>query len=148
MPYTKLLVHLDMGIDNQGLLKTASFLAERFHAGAVGICACKAMPLAYGETNVSGDVIEADQDEMLLEAAAAEAEFRAALLPATRNIAWLAKPGAISLCEFVALQAKCADLIVTASGTKELLDPSRRLNIGELVMNAGDRSLLFPGRPL
>ena len=38
--YKTLLVHLEVGHSNPALLRTARDLADRFHAGVVGIAGC------------------------------------------------------------------------------------------------------------
>ncbi len=144
MPYATLMLHLDLGISNSTLLVVTSQLADRFHAGVIGVCACQPLPIAYGETYVSGDVIVADRNEIHLENMAAEAEFRAALSPHARHLNWLTMTGAGSLADYVARQARTADLIITASGTGHALDRSRLLDIGELVIKAGRPVLIVP----
>ena len=57
MTYATLMVHLELGHSNAGLLQVAGDLAERFHAGVIGIAACQPVQIVYGEGYVSGDVI-------------------------------------------------------------------------------------------
>jgi nucleotide-binding universal stress UspA family protein len=144
MPYATLMLHLDLGISNGALLDVTATLAGRFHADVIGICTCHPAPIAYGETYVSGDVIIADRDEIHLEDKTAESEFRAALSTHTKHLEWRTMTGAGSLADYVANQARSADLIITASGTGHTLDRSRLLNIGELVIKAGRPVLIVP----
>lgn len=144
MTYATLMLHLDLGIPNQSLLAITAHLAEHFHASVTGICACQPLPIAYGETYVSGDIVVADRNEIRRESVAAEAEFRAALLSHAKDLSWLTMTGAGSLADYVAIQARAADLIITASGMGHTLDRSRLLDIGELIIKAGRPVLIVP----
>ena len=78
MTYATLMVHLELGHPNAGLLKIVGDLAERFHAGVIGIVACQPMQIFYGDGYIPGEVVEQDRDELATEIRAAEQEFRAA----------------------------------------------------------------------
>jgi hypothetical protein len=43
MRYATLMTHLELGHRNDALLKAASGLAERLHAGVIGVVACQPM---------------------------------------------------------------------------------------------------------
>ena len=45
-----LMVHLELGRPNPGLLQMAGDLAERFHAGVIGIRSSQRMPVLYGDS--------------------------------------------------------------------------------------------------
>jgi nucleotide-binding universal stress UspA family protein len=146
MAYATLMLHLELGIPNHDVLAVAARLAERFHASVTGICACQPLQIAYGETYVSGDIIALDLKETQRETCAAEAEFRAAPFPRLTHLEWMTITDAGSLADCVATQARATDLVITASGTGGALDRSRRLNIGELVLQAGRPVLIVPAR--
>ena len=46
MIYFTLMVHLDLGTSNEGLLRITADLAERFKASVIGIAACQPMQMA------------------------------------------------------------------------------------------------------
>ena len=79
MSYATLMVHMELGRPNTGLLKITAELAERFQAGVVGIAARQPIQMVYGDGYVSGDLYQQDLDEITKELKAAQAEFRAAL---------------------------------------------------------------------
>ena len=50
MTFTTLLVHLELGRANTGLLRVAGDLAQRFHAEVIGIAACQPMRIDFADT--------------------------------------------------------------------------------------------------
>jgi nucleotide-binding universal stress UspA family protein len=121
MTYKTLMVHLDLGRPNAGLLSIVGDLAAKFRASVIGIAACQPLQLAYGDGYVSGDVIEQDQVEIQKEVADAEREYRSAL------------------------QAHAGNLIWRSNVTMEpLSDTSKHMNVSDLVMRVGRPVLIVP----
>ena len=145
MPYTTLMVHLELGRSNAGLLNVASDLAERLHAGVIGIAACQPAPIGYGEEYVlSGDLVQAERDELDRELKVAEAEFRGGLKGKVESVEWRSTITFGALSDYVAQEARSADLILTRLSTQDLLDHTRTVNTGGLVMQAGRPVLVAP----
>ncbi|MBC7669467.1 MAG: universal stress protein [Gemmatimonadaceae bacterium] len=145
MPYTTLMVHLELGRSNAGLLNVASDLAERLHAGVIGIAACQPAPIGYGEEYVlSGDLVQAARDELDRELKVAEAEFRGGLKGKVESVEWRSTITFGALSDYVAKEARSADLILTRLSTPDLLDHTRTVNTGGLVMQAGRPVLVAP----
>jgi len=140
MDYMKLMVHLDLGVSNQALLATAGDLATRFGAAVIGIAACQPIAPIYGDVPVSGELLEADLEEIAREDRIAETSFRAAL--GGHRLEWRRAVTGGSLADYVADQARAADLIITAPHRR--IDPSRRVPVGDLVMRAGRPLLIVP----
>ena len=65
-----LMLHLELGRPNAGLLQVAGALAERLHAGVIGVAACQPMVMAYGEGYVSAELMAQDSREIRAEMAA------------------------------------------------------------------------------
>ena len=144
MTYSTLMVHLDLGGSNEGPLRIAADLAQRFEARVIGIAACQPVLVSYGDGYMSPEVIEQDRDEIEKETEEAEAEFHAALTGTTptrmalgRNLA-----GACGLSGGPGSGGR-PDHYRPGQGQSKL-DPSRRLSIGELVMRAGRPVLVVP----
>jgi nucleotide-binding universal stress UspA family protein len=144
MSYATLLVHLELGRPNTGLLKITADLAERFRAGVIGIAARQPMQLVYGEGYVSGDLYQQDRDEIIRELIAAEAEFRAALQGRVAFVEWRSAQTYVDLADHIANEARCADLVLTGVASGDFFDGSRAVNTGQLVMQAGRPVLLVP----
>jgi nucleotide-binding universal stress UspA family protein len=143
--YATLMVHLELGHPNAGLLKVAGGLAERFHAGVIGIVACQPMQIFYGDGYIPGEVVEQDRDELATEIRAAEQEFRAALASRVGRLEWRSTVTFDPLPEYLAREARSADLMVTGvDRTTSLFDKSRHVDVSDLVMQIGRPVLVVP----
>lgn len=145
MTYASLMVHLDLGAPSAGLLQVAADLAGRFKARVIGIAACQPMPIAFGDGYMSAEVIEQDRAESEKETNKAEADFRAALHGKVTEPEWRSTISYMALADYVAGQARGADLLITGPDRKgPSFDSSRQVNIGDLVMRVGRPVLIVP----
>ena len=148
MTYSTLMVHLQVGQPNGAVLLAAADLAERFGAGVIGVAACQPMQLVYSDGYIAGDAFEQDREEKGQEIAAAEAAFRAAFRDRSNVpggvLEWRSTITLAPSCAWVADQARSADLIVTGVAAADFFDPSRRVDTGELLMQAGRPVLVVP----
>jgi nucleotide-binding universal stress UspA family protein len=145
MDYKTLMVHLELESDNAGLLAIAGDLAERFQASVIGIAACEPIQVLYDEGYRTGEVMAQDRAYMAGEIAAAETQFRAALTGRAKGLEWRSAITYLPLAEYIAEQARAADLIITGRDIgAALLDNTRRVNIGSLTMQAGRPVLVIP----
>jgi len=143
--YPTLMVHLTAGSSNAGLLRVAGTLADRFQSGVIGIAACRPMQIVYADGYVSGDLVEQDFKDIAEEIATAEAEFRAALQTRSNRLEWRSMTSFDSLSDYLAREARSADLIVTSVDRKSsVFDTSRHVDIGDLVMRVGRPVLVVP----
>ena len=144
MTYATLMVHLQVGQPNGPVLLAAAGLAERFGAGVIGVAACQPMQLIYSDGYIAADAFEEDRKEKDREIAAAEAAFRAAFRDRSNVLEWRSTVTLAPSCAWVADQARSADLIVTGMAAADPFDPSRRVDTGELLMQAGRPVLVVP----
>lgn len=144
MSYATLMVHMELGRPNTGLLNVAAELAGRFGAGVVGVAVRQPMQMLYGDGYVSGDVYQQDQDEIVKELKAAEAEFRTALEGRVAFVEWRSAQLYTYLAAYLADEARCADLVLTGLASGDFLDASRAVDTGELIMLAGRPVLIVP----
>ena len=144
MTYANLMVHLELGQSNAGLLRIAGDLAERLGAGVTGIVACQPMQMAFGDAYVPGEVFEQDNNERKREIAQAEAEFRAALQTRAKALEWRKSVRFAALPEYVANEMRAADLLMTGVASGDMFDSSRAVNTGDLIMQAGRPVLVVP----
>ena len=143
MTYKTLMAHLELGRSNEGLLKIAGDLAERFDAGVIGIAMCQPMQIVYSEGYIPGDIIGQDREQRDREIATAEAEFRYAL-PA-RALGWRAAVTQDPLADYLARESRGADLVITGvDHNASLFDNSRHVPIGDVVMQVGRPILVVP----
>ncbi len=140
-----LMVHLQFGQSNAGLLKIAAALAEQMQAGVVGIAACQSLPLVYSDAYIAEDVLEEDQEEVAREMKLLEAEFREALQGRAVCLEWRSAMSFTPLSTYLACEARCADLVLTCIEPKgSAMTPSRNANISDFVMQVGRPVLIVP----
>ena len=145
MSYATVMVHLELGHPNAGLLRIAGDLAIRLHANVVGITACQPMRLIYNDGYVPGEIIEQDRQQIDDEIKLARAEFHAALDTRVAGTEWRSDVIYRSLSDHLAMQARCADLVITGvDRNASLFDSSRHVDIGDFVMQAGRPCLIVP----
>ena len=147
MTYQTLMTGLRLGRPNAPVLAVAADLAELFGAVVVGVAACEPMRLLYGEGSVTTELIDRRYQEAEEELKAAEAECRDALAGRARAVEWRGTTCAGVLSRYLADQARCADLVVAGLDQGgSIFDITRRLNVSDLVMQAGRPVLLAPSR--
>lgn len=145
MTYKTLMVHLELGGDNGNLLKITGELAERFDARVIGIAACQPVQILVGEGLNAGEALTQDRAEIEKELAAAAAQFRAAFQGRAQGIEWRSAITYGPLADYIADQARAADLIITGKDIgASLLDESHRVKLGDLAMRAGRPILIVP----
>ncbi len=145
MPCKTLMVHLELNGGNEGLLKITGDLAEQFQAKVIGIAACQPIPPMYEGTMVANQILAQDRAEIAKELATAEAQFRTALTGRAIALEWRTSITYASLADFIAEEARAADLIITGRDIGgSLLDNTHRVHIGDLVMGAGKPVLIVP----
>ena len=143
MSYANLMVNLELGRSNSELLHVAVDLADRFQARVIGIATCQPMQVDFGDSYVSGDLFEADRDEIRRDIDAAEAQFRSAFAARPAIIEWRSATTFEALSDYLARAARSADLIITGLATSESA-ATRRVDIGDLVLQAGRPLLIVP----
>ena len=144
MTYATLMVHVEPGQSNAALLHVAADLADRFHAGVIGIAACQPVQVVYGDGYVPDDLIERDRVEIEGEMKKAEAEFRDVLEPRVANLDWRSTMAFAPLSDYLSREARRADLFITGVAAGGFFDGSRQGNTGDLVMQIGRPVLIVP----
>lgn len=144
MSYTTLMVHLELGCSNAGLLQIAGDLAERFHAGVIGIAACHPVQMVYADGYVSGNLIEYDREEIGREIKAAEAEFRSVLQTRMSKLDWRSTTMFEVLADYLVREARSADLVITCAAASDLFIASRLVNTSDFLMRVGCPVLIVP----
>jgi hypothetical protein len=120
--YAALMVHLEPGRSNTGLLKIAGNLAVRLQADVIGITACQHMQIIQGDGHIPAALLEADRNEIEKEIADAETEFRDVLGAKVRSLEWRSRASFESLSDYLAEEMRCADIVITRPASGDLLD--------------------------
>lgn len=144
MSYATLMVNLALGQRNDELLRFAGDLAQRVEAHLIGIAASRATPLMTGDGYADAGVYEAVLAELAAESARAEQEFRAAMQGRVASIEWRTETSLGGLPDFLAEQARSADLLIKSSAPGDRLDTIRAVSAGDLLMRLGRPLLLLP----
>lgn len=144
MTYATLMVQLELGRSNAALLRIVENLAERFHAHVIGIGTCQPMQMVYIDGYVPGEVFQQDNEQRQQEIGQAEAEFRTALQARAGALEWRSSIHSGPLADYVARQARSADLVITGVASGTLFDSSRAVNTGDLIMQVGRPVLVVP----
>lgn len=145
MAYATLMIALQVGQSNKNLLKVAGRLAQRLNAGVVGITACRPMDVIYSDGYVPADILQQNRDDLETGIKAAEAEFHTALNGQVNLLEWRSTIMFGSLSDYVAQEARSADLLVTsADPSTASLHPAERIGVTNLLMQAGRPILVVP----
>lgn len=145
MSYKTILVHLNANGDNDGVLSITAQLAERFGSRVIGIAAAQPIHPLYEEGFTMAEVVTEDRSELDQELAECRLEFRKALEQRVKQLEWRSCVTFQQLSDYIADEARCADLIVTGKDIgASLFDNSRRVNIGDLAIRAGRPVLIVP----
>ena len=141
MSYSTLMVHLDIDRPNDARLQIAGELAERFDARIIGIAAANVQPMYFMDGAAAQEFLEQDRARLKSQIADCEAKFRSVLKARADKLEWrsaLDWPN-----DFVARNARAADLIITGGGTSSA-DTTRQINSGDLILRAGRPVLVVP----
>ena len=112
MTYATLMVPLQLGRANAALLQVVGDLAERFHAGVIGVAACRPLQVVCRESPVPAVLFEEDRKLIDRELKAAEAEFRTVLQSRAGRLEWRPRVTVLPLSDYLAREARSADLVV------------------------------------
>lgn len=137
MKYTTIMVHLQAGQSNTGVLAIAGDLAERCGASLIGIAGCQPMRIVEGDGYVPVELAQADRDEIEKEIKKAEAEFRSAFQKHALTTEWRSAVVPGSLADYIAREARCTDLVLTSAAWQQS-------NTTDLVMQLGRPALIVP----
>ena len=145
MTSATLLINLETGTANAGLLQVAGGLAEQLGASVIGVAARQPMRVdVSGACYISPDIINEERAETESEISGAEAEFRAAF-PGSHH-EWRSSVSFAPPASYIVDQARHADLLLTGMKLHRASDVTRA-TAGELVMQCGRPVLVVPHAP-
>lgn len=140
-----LMVHLELGRTNDGLLAIAANLAQRLKAHVIGIAACRPMQILYDQTYVAGEILEEDRKQIEKQVREAEHQMHAVLDPMGLKWEWRSTVTPGSLADYIATQARATDFILTGPAIRgSAFDETRRVSIADVIMEAGRPVLIVP----
>jgi nucleotide-binding universal stress UspA family protein len=143
MTFSTVMVHVDLDHANDACLQIAAGLAEQFNAKLIGIAAADLETSSYKQEPLAQELVEQVRSHITERLAEAEQHFRSVTKQRGQQIEWRA--AMTRPADYVAREARAADLIVTGANRDSLLfDRPGRLDPGDLVMRAGRPILVVP----
>lgn len=146
MTYRNIMVRLDMQGTNGEILALTATLARRFGARVIGIAAALPFPATFNDSLAAtaiaaGETIALERESVAHDMEACEAQFRAAMKGSVSDVEWRSTLNADSIVDYVAKEARAADLIVT---NRDDGHGSQGMNVGALAIRAGRPILVVP----
>jgi nucleotide-binding universal stress UspA family protein len=143
MTYVTVMANLKLYDSNDACLAVAGDLAERFEAHVIGVAASEFSPPPYFTAGLAAQrLLDEANASIQKRFSDLEEQFRAAIAPRAKSVEWRS---ALTLpIDYVARQARAADIVVTGQGGPELSDPFRQADADDLVMRAGRPLLIAP----
>ena len=143
MDYKTVMVGLALDRPNDGCLRVAGDLAERFGARIIGVAASDIRPPMYF---ADGDFAQKllDEEAVAIERRLSEleAEFRAAVERRATALEW--RSARALPMPYLLQQARAADILVIGARQETLVDPSSAPDPSDLVMQAGRPLIVVP----
>ena len=141
MSYASLMVHVELDDFADGRLAIARTLAARFDARVIGIAAqAEPLPVYYNEGFTTDSLLLQTRVEIEKSLEQAGERFRDAMKGRLGQIEWRA--ALRDPVPYIAEQCRAADLLIVGTGSRT--DPIARLDVGDLLLQAGRPLLLVP----
>jgi len=143
MPYSTLMVHVDLDKHDEVRIQVAADLAAQLDARLIGIAASDVALAPYFMLGSEAQAL-IDEEHAGLKTRLTEAEqrFRQKLHNRVKQLEW--RSAVDSPTGYVARQARAADLLIVGPERGITLDPLRHLHSSDLVMQAGRPLLVVP----
>jgi len=137
------MVHLELEHPNDARLRIAGDLAEQFDVKVIGIAASDPQPAHYAGGAFAQSLVAQLRSEIEAQLEQTEELFRSAMKRRARDIEW--RSAMTRPTEYVTHEARAADLIITGVNRDgDLLDPLRRLDPSDFVMQVGRPIFVVP----
>jgi len=144
MTIATMMVHLGADRSNTKVLDAAGWLAQRLGAGVIGVAACRPIEVDTSDGYYSGELLVAERDIVTTELKTLQDEFESPNSALCNRISWRSTQTLEPVAEYVADEARSADLIITAFSKEVMLDESRCADTGALLIHAGRPVLIVP----
>ncbi len=142
MSYRSILTHVPIGHDNSNVFAVSGQLAEMFDAQIIGISGAQ-LTRPYSEVPVA-DIMQREREAAEKALEQVELDFRAAFRSSNSKVSWRSACDFWPVSEFLAQEARAADLIVTPPEAVTFLDRLDETHLGPLVLTAGRPVLIIP----
>lgn len=143
MGYKSIFAHALVGHDNTNVFAVCGQLAATFGAGITGISGAQ-LTRPFSEMPVVIDATRYEREAAEKALKRAEEDFRTAFRAGNFNLSWRSCCDFWPVAEFLAQEARAADLIVTSPEAGTFLERLDEHHLGPLVLKAGRPVLIVP----
>lgn len=146
MSYKTIMVHLHIGEANKAVLSVAKTVAERFNAKVIGAVVGQQTQIIYGRGYAMMDFFDLEEAQLEKEINETEALFRNTFKGYTAAIEWRSKVTREPMIDYIASEARCADLIITGIAPSDFFQGPAAVTASEIVMKSGRPVLIVPNK--
>lgn len=143
MSYKSIFAHASVGHDNRNVFSVSGQLAELFGAQITGISGAR-LTRPFSEVPVVADTMQYEREAAEKALSRAEQDFRAAFRDSGIKLSWRSCCDFWPVADFLAQEARAADLIVTSPEAGTLLERLDETHLGPMVLKAGRPVLIVP----
>lgn len=146
MSYKTIMVHLHIGDANTAVLNVAKTVAERFNAKVIGVLVGQQTQIIYGRGYAMMDFFDLEESQLVKEVNETEALFLNTFKGYTAGIEWRSKITREPMIDYIASEARCADLIITGIAPSDFFQGPAAVTASEIVMKSGRPVLIVPNK--
>lgn len=146
MSYRTIMVHLHTGDNNSAVLSVAKTVAERFNAKVIGAIVGQQTQIIYGRGYAMMDFFDLEETQLEKDINETEALFRNAFKGYKSAIEWRSKVTREPMIDYIAAEARCADLIITGIAPSDFFQGPAAVTASEIVMKSGRPVLVVPSK--
>ena len=143
MSYKSIFAHALVGHDNANVFAVSGQLAAIFDTNITGISGAQ-LTRPFSEMPMFADTMQYQREAAEKALKQAEEDFRTAFRAGNFNLSWRSCCDFWPVAEFLAQEARAADLIVTSPEAGTFLERLDETHIGPLVLKAGRPVLIVP----
>lgn len=140
------MVHLHIGDANKAVLSVAKTVAERFNAKVIGAVVGQQTQIIYGRGYAMMDFFDLEEAQLEKEINETETLFRNTFKGYAAAIEWRSKVTREPMIDYIASEARCADLIITGIAPSDFFQGPAAVTASEIVMKSGRPVLIVPNK--
>ncbi|MBC7755933.1 MAG: universal stress protein [Bdellovibrio sp.] len=144
MSYQTILVHVQLGHSNAGVLHAAKQIAQRCNAAVIGVAVGQQTLMIYGQGYQLVDFFDREQTTLEEKINTEKALFEAAFNDHTKPVDWLSVITMEPAVDYLVAHASSVDLIITGATAGDFYEGPNYANACGIVMQSGRPVLAVP----
>ena len=144
MSYQTILVHVQLGHSNAGVLQAAKQIAQRCNAAVIGVAVGQQTLMIYGQGYQLVDFFDREQTMLEEKINTEKTLFEAAFKDHAKPVDWLSVITMEPAVDYLVAHASSADLIITGATAGDFYEGPNYANAGGIVMQSGRPVLAVP----